>query len=43
LQESADDAVEVGLLDPVDLDGIYDLTLLDDVLAERGEEEVASP
>ena len=40
LQKSADDAVEVGLLDPVDLDGIYDLTILNDLLAERGEEEV---
>jgi NitT/TauT family transport system substrate-binding protein len=40
LQRSADDAVEVGLLDPVELDGIYDLTLLNDVLAERGEPEV---
>jgi NitT/TauT family transport system substrate-binding protein len=38
LQGSADDAVEVELLDPVDLaePGIYDLTLLNEVLAERG-------
>ncbi len=43
LQGSADDAVAVGLLDPVDLTdpGIYDLTLLDEVLAERGQPEVA--
>ena len=27
---------ELGLLDPVDLDGIYDLTLLNEVLAESG-------
>jgi hypothetical protein len=27
LQESADDAIAMGLLDPVDLAGIYDLTL----------------
>ena len=36
LQKSADDAIAVGLLDPVDLDGIYDLTLLNEVLADRG-------
>jgi NitT/TauT family transport system substrate-binding protein len=38
LQGSADDAVEVGLLEPVDLaaPGIYDLTLLNEVLAGRG-------
>lgn len=37
LRKSADDAVAVDLLDPVDLadPGIYDLTLLDQVLAER--------
>jgi NitT/TauT family transport system substrate-binding protein len=40
LQKSADDAVEVGLLDPVELDGIYDLTILNELLADRGEEEV---
>jgi NitT/TauT family transport system substrate-binding protein len=42
LQGSADDAQTVGLLDPVDLatPGIYDLTLLNEVRAERGEEEV---
>jgi hypothetical protein len=28
-------------LDEIDLDGIYDLTLLNDVLAERGEAQVA--
>lgn len=37
LRGSADDATEIGVLDPVDLTGIYDLTLLNDVLAERGE------
>ncbi len=38
LQGSADDAVAVELLEPVDLTdpGIYDLTLLNEVLAERG-------
>ena len=41
LQGSADDAVAVGLLDEVDLTGIYDLTLLNEILAERGLEPVA--
>jgi sulfonate transport system substrate-binding protein len=41
LQESADDAVEAGLLEEVDLDGIYDLTLLNEILAERGLEPVS--
>jgi NitT/TauT family transport system substrate-binding protein len=40
LAKSAADAEDVGLLDPVDLDGIYDLTLLNEVLTERGEAEV---
>jgi NitT/TauT family transport system substrate-binding protein len=40
LEKSKDDAVAVGLLDDVDLDGIYDLSILDDLLAERGEPEV---
>ena len=40
LRVSADDAVDVGLLDPVDLSGIYDLTLVNEILAERGEPEV---
>lgn len=42
LEESKNDAVAVGLLDEVDLEGIYDLTLLNEVLAERGEEEISS-
>ena len=41
LEGSKEDAVAVGLLEPVELDGIYDLTLLNEVLAERGLEEVA--
>ena len=43
LQESADDAATVGLLEPVDLasPGIYDLTLLNEVLTEVGLEPVA--
>ena len=42
LERSAEDAQAVGLLDPVDLadPGIYDLTLLNEVRAERGEGEV---
>jgi len=42
LKESADDAVAVGLLEPVDLEspGIYDLTLLNEVLTDRGEDPV---
>jgi NitT/TauT family transport system substrate-binding protein len=40
LQKSKDDAVSVGLLDDVDLSGIYDLTILNKVLAERGLAEV---
>ncbi|MGH9213370.1 MAG: ABC transporter substrate-binding protein [Acidimicrobiales bacterium] len=40
LEESKDDAVEVGLLDDVDLGGIYDLTLLNELLTERGEQAV---
>jgi NitT/TauT family transport system substrate-binding protein len=40
LAESASDATEVGLLDPVELDGIYDLTLLNELLAERDLGEV---
>jgi NitT/TauT family transport system substrate-binding protein len=41
LEKSKDDAVEAGLLDDVDLDGIYDLTILNELLQERGEQEVA--
>ena len=40
LQPSADHATSVDLLEKVDLDGIYDLTLLNEVLRARGEEEV---
>ena len=40
LQKSKDDAVAVGLLDDVDLTGIYDLSILNKVLAERGLPEV---
>jgi|SRR5688572_10517251 len=43
LQASADHATSVGLLEEVDLDGIYDLALLNEVLKEHGEEEVRAP
>jgi NitT/TauT family transport system substrate-binding protein len=36
LEKSARDAVDVGLLEPVDLDGIYDLSLLNEVLDDAG-------
>jgi NitT/TauT family transport system substrate-binding protein len=43
LQQSADDAVALGLLDEVDLrdPGIYDLSLLNEVLGEDGGEAVS--
>jgi NitT/TauT family transport system substrate-binding protein len=41
LQKGAEDAEAVGLLDPVDLDGIYDLGPLNEVLQERGQSAVA--
>lgn len=40
LSKSKDDAVEAGVLDAVELDGIYDLAILNEILAERGEDEV---
>jgi NitT/TauT family transport system substrate-binding protein len=40
LQKSADDAIALGLLDEVDLDGIYRLDLLNEVLQANGDEEV---
>ncbi len=40
LKASADDAVAAGLLDEVDLKGIYDLRLLSEVLDSRGEAPV---
>ena len=40
LQKSADDAIALGLLDEVDLDGIYDLAILNEVLGAAGEDEV---
>jgi NitT/TauT family transport system substrate-binding protein len=43
LAESADDAIAVGLLEPVDLTGIYDLTQLNAVLTNRGETPLEAP
>jgi NitT/TauT family transport system substrate-binding protein len=40
LATKAASATEVGLLEPVDLEGIYDLRILNQLLAERGEQEV---
>ncbi|MFM2069861.1 MAG: hypothetical protein RLZZ623_124 [Actinomycetota bacterium] len=40
LAASAADATSVGLLDPVDLTGIYDLTFVNQILAARGQAEV---
>lgn len=42
LAESAEDAVTVGLLEPVDLEGIYDLEILNRVLAELGLETIST-
>jgi NitT/TauT family transport system substrate-binding protein len=43
LTESAKHAEDLGLLDPTDLTGIYDLTLLNEVLADAGEDPIATP
>jgi sulfonate transport system substrate-binding protein len=40
LATSAANAVRIGLLEPVDLDGIYSLDLLNDLLRAQGREEV---
>ncbi len=37
---SADHAVKVGLLEPVDLNGIYDLKILNEILAAKGRQAV---
>jgi NitT/TauT family transport system substrate-binding protein len=42
LHTSAENAEALGLLDPVDLQDIYDLTAVNEVLADRGEHEVVS-
>ncbi|GAA3159053.1 aliphatic sulfonate ABC transporter substrate-binding protein [Planomonospora alba] len=38
---SADHAVKIGLLEPVDLTGIYDLKILNEVLAAKGESPIS--
>ena len=43
LQTVADNATKVGLLDETDLTGIYDLTLLNEVLESEGREAVTQP
>jgi NitT/TauT family transport system substrate-binding protein len=40
LQKSKDDAVDAGVLEDVDLDGIYALDILNELLAAAGEQEV---
>ena len=40
LQRSARDAEDAGLLEPVDLSDIYDLTLLNSILLARGQDQV---
>lgn len=40
LQQSAKDAEELGLLDPVELEGIYDLSILNSLLVADGRPEV---
>ncbi|HEX5615002.1 MAG TPA: ABC transporter substrate-binding protein, partial [Acidimicrobiia bacterium] len=43
LATSAEDATELGLLEPVDLADIYDLSIVNAVLTARGEPEVTAP
>lgn len=43
LQKSADEAAGLGFLDSANLAGIYDLTLLNQVLAEAGRPQIAQP
>jgi NitT/TauT family transport system substrate-binding protein len=43
LTVSADHAYDLGLIESADLDGIYDLTLLNEVLREAGEPEISGP
>jgi NitT/TauT family transport system substrate-binding protein len=42
LKTAADQAVSLGLLEPVNLDGIYALDPLNKVLAEAGESQISS-
>lgn len=43
LLESANDQAALGLAESAELDGIYDLTLLNQVLAEAGKPEIVAP
>ncbi len=43
LKRSAEAAAKLGLLEPVDLTGIYDLKLLNEVLSAAGRPQVAQP
>ena len=43
LKTSAAEATELGLLEPTDLTGIYDLTLLNQVLTEAGKPAIPAP
>jgi NitT/TauT family transport system substrate-binding protein len=43
LTSSAQAATDLGLLEATDLDGIYDLTLLNEVLTAEGKPEIARP
>lgn len=43
LQKSADDQQALGFIDDADLTGIYDLSVLNEVLREAGRPEVAQP
>jgi NitT/TauT family transport system substrate-binding protein len=43
LTDSAAHAEELGLLEPTNLDGIYDLTLLNEVLSDAGEDPIPQP
>jgi NitT/TauT family transport system substrate-binding protein len=40
LKSGADHAIEIGLLERVDLNGIYDLKILNEVLKAKGQPEV---
>ncbi|MEV1331867.1 ABC transporter substrate-binding protein [Micromonospora costi] len=43
LKAGLDHAVDVGLTDPVDLDGLYDLSYLNEALRAQGKPEVVQP
>ena len=43
LQKSADEAKDLGFIDDSNLSGIYDLSVLNEVLREAGKPEVTQP